>query len=161
MPYIQYGVLDLPLELLLSWIFLLTLIGISVDGDTHVLDLELCLTLPSPDLSGGSAINNLPAMQELQEMQVWSLGLANPLEEGMAIHSSILAWRIPWTEESGGLQFMKSQRVKHDWSDFARIHSPLHTACFHSVLPVSLCEYFSYWSPCHPALLHHHPNPVL
>ena len=70
MPYIQYGVLDLPLELLLSWIFLLTLIGISVDGDTHVLDLELCLTLPSPDLSGGSAINNLPAMQELQEMQV-------------------------------------------------------------------------------------------
>ena len=59
-------------------------------------------------------INNLPAMQELQEMQVRSLGLEDPLEEGMATHSSILAWRIPWTEESGGLQFIGSQRVEHD-----------------------------------------------
>ena len=42
------------------------------------------------------------------------LGQEDPLEEGMAIHSSILAWRIPWTEESGGLQSMGSQRVRHD-----------------------------------------------
>ena len=40
--------------------------------------------------------------------------LGNPLEEGMAIHSSILAWRIPWTEEPGGLQSIRSQRVGHD-----------------------------------------------
>ena len=42
-------------------------------------------------------------------------GQEDPLEEGMATHSSILAWRIPWTEEPGGLQFMGSQRVRHDW----------------------------------------------
>ena len=53
-------------------------------------------------------------MQETQEMQVLSLGQEDPLEEHMATHSSILAWRIPWTKESGGLQFIGSQRVRHD-----------------------------------------------
>ena len=47
---------------------------------------------------GGSAVNNLPEMQEFQEIQVQSLGWEDPLEENMATHSSILAWRIPWTE---------------------------------------------------------------
>ena len=56
-------------------------------------------------------VKNPPAMQETQ---VQSLGWENPLEKGMAIHSSILAWRIPWTEESGRLQSMGSQRVRHD-----------------------------------------------
>ena len=51
---------------------------------------------------GGSAVKN-PAMQELQEMQIQSLGWEDPREEGMATHSSILDWRIPWTEEPGGL----------------------------------------------------------
>ena len=46
-------------------------------------------------------------------MQVRSLGQEDPLEEGMATHSSILAWRIPWTEELGGLQFIGSHRVGH------------------------------------------------
>ena len=50
----------------------------------------------------------------VQETQVCSLGLENPLEESMANHSSVLAWRIPWTEEPGGLQSMGSQRVGHD-----------------------------------------------
>jgi len=63
------------------------------------------------DFPGGSAVKNLPAMQE---MQVQSLGWEDPLEEGMATHSSILAWRIPWTEEPGGLQFIGSQRVRHN-----------------------------------------------
>ena len=49
-----------------------------------------------------------------QEMQVRSLGWEDPLEEGMATHSSILAWRIPWTEEPGRLQSVGSQRVGHD-----------------------------------------------
>ena len=53
-------------------------------------------------------------MQETQETGVRSLGQEEPLEEGMAIHSSILAWRIPWTEEPGGLQSIGLQRVKHD-----------------------------------------------
>ena len=52
---------------------------------------------------GGSAIKNLPAMLEIQEMQVQSLGQEDPLEEGMATHSSVFAWRIPWTEEPGRL----------------------------------------------------------
>ena len=59
-------------------------------------------------------LKNPPAMQELQETWVPSLGLEDPLEEGMATHSSILAWRISWTEEPGGLQSVGSQRVRHD-----------------------------------------------
>ena len=52
--------------------------------------------------------------QVMQETQVSSLGQEDPLEKGMATHSSILAWRIPWTEELDGLQFMVLQRVRHD-----------------------------------------------
>ena len=60
---------------------------------------------------GGSVVKNLPAKQE---MCVRSLGWEDPLEKEMATHSSILAWEIPWTEEAGGLQSMRSQRVRHD-----------------------------------------------
>ena len=60
---------------------------------------------------GGSKVKNLPAMQETR---VLSLGWEIPLEEGMAIHSSILAWRIPWTEKPGELHSMGSQGVGHD-----------------------------------------------
>ena len=56
-------------------------------------------------------VKNLPAMQETW---VQSLGQEDPLEKGMATHSSILAWRILWTEEPSGLQSMGSQRVGHD-----------------------------------------------
>ena len=56
-------------------------------------------------------IKNLPAMLETP---VCFLGQEDPLEKGMATHSSILAWRIPWTEEPGGLQSMGSQRVRHN-----------------------------------------------
>jgi len=51
----------------------------------------------------------------MQETLVWSLGWEDHLEKGMATHSSVLAWRIPWTEEPARLQFMDSQRVGHDW----------------------------------------------
>ena len=50
----------------------------------------------------------------MQEMQILSLGQREPLEEGMAVHSSILAWRISWTEEPGGLQSVGSERVRDD-----------------------------------------------
>jgi len=53
-------------------------------------------------------------MQEMQETQVPSLGGEDPLKEGMATPSSILAWRVAWTEEPGGLQSMGSQRVRRD-----------------------------------------------
>ena len=59
-------------------------------------------------------IKNPPAMQEMQGTQVQSLGWEEPLEEGMATHSSILDWRILWIQEPGRLQSMASQRVKHD-----------------------------------------------
>ena len=49
-------------------------------------------------------------------MQVWALGQEDPLKEKMATHSSILAWEIPWTEEAGGLNFMGSQTVGHNWA---------------------------------------------
>ena len=52
----------------------------------------------------------------MQETQVQSLGWEDILEKGMATHSSILAWRIPWTEEPGGLQSMGSQKVGHNWT---------------------------------------------
>ena len=55
----------------------------------------------------------------MQEPQVHSLGREETLEEEMATHSSILAWRIPWTEEPGGLQFTGLQRDRHDWSNLA------------------------------------------
>ena len=54
-------------------------------------------------------------MQEMQETRIWSLGQ----DESVATCSSILAWRFPWTEESGGLQSILSQRVRHKWSDLA------------------------------------------
>ena len=60
---------------------------------------------------GGSVIKNPPVEQGTQ---VWSLGWKDPLEKEMATHSSILAWKIKWTEEPGGLQSMGSQRVGHD-----------------------------------------------
>ena len=56
-------------------------------------------------------VKNLPA---LQDTRICSLGLEAPLEKGMATHSSILAWRIPWTEESGKLRSMGVQSVRHD-----------------------------------------------
>ena len=61
-----------------------------------------------------SVVKNLPAMQKPQEMWVLSLGWEDPLEEEMANHSSILAWRIPWTEEPGELQSTGSLRVGPD-----------------------------------------------
>ena len=64
----------------------------------------------------------------MQETRVWSLGQEDPLEKHMATHSSILAWRIPWTEEPGRLQSMGLQRVRHNWA--------LSTIFFHTFLPL-------------------------
>ena len=72
------------------------------------MDIRTCMGFP-----GRSVVNNLSA---IQETQVQSLGWEDPLEEGMATHSSIHAWRIPWTEEPVGLQSIGSHRVGHDSS---------------------------------------------
>ena len=66
---------------------------------------------------GGSMVKNLSSMQEMPEMWTPSQGREDPLEEGMAIHSKILAWRIPWTEKPVRLQSIRSQRVRQDRSN--------------------------------------------
>ena len=58
-------------------------------------------------------VKNLPAMQETG---IQSLGQEDPLQKGIATHSRILVWRIPWTEEPDGLQSTGSQRVRHEWA---------------------------------------------
>ena len=85
---------------------------------------------------------NLPAGQETQ---VWSLGREDPLEKEMATHSSILAWKIPWTEEPGRLWSMVSKRVRHDWAtslSLTSISSVIHWL-FSSVL--SSCQFFFFF----------------
>ena len=77
-------------------------------------------------------VKNPPAMQETW---VWSLGWEDLLEEGMATHSSILAWRIPWTEEPGRLESMGLQRVRHDWATKHSIaHGKLWTSLYEEYL---------------------------
>ena len=79
---------------------------------------KLCLTATPWTVDGGfpsgSAVKNLPAMQETEETWVQTVGQKDPLEEEMATHSSILAWRIPRTGEPDRLQFMGSQRVRRE-----------------------------------------------
>ena len=69
-------------------------------------------------------VKNLRAMPEIW---VWSLSREDPLEKEMATHSSILAWRIPWTEEPGRLQSMGSQRVGYNWATNTHKHTHTHT----------------------------------
>ena len=59
-------------------------------------------------------VKNLSAMQETQETRVLPLGREDPVEREMATYSSILAWKVPWTEEPGGIQSNGSQRARHD-----------------------------------------------
>ena len=71
---------------------------------------------PGRGFRGGSVVKNLPSVQE---MRAWSLDQEDPLEEGMATHTSTPAWRVPWTEEPRMFQSIESQRIRHDWSDLA------------------------------------------
>ena len=71
---------------------------------------------------GDSEVKNPLAMQEMQNMWVWSLGQEDLLEVGMATHSSILVGKIPRTEDPGSLRSMGSQKIGHYWSDWAGMH---------------------------------------
>ena len=86
---------------------------------------------------GGSVVKNLPATQEPQETWVQSLGQEDPLEEGMATHSSILAWRIPWTEEPGRLQSIESQ----GWTRLKQLSTHTHTH-----VQVIFCLFVCQWT---------------
>ena len=80
----------------------------------------LQITMHLLGFPGGAVVKNLPAMQETQ---FWPLGQEDPLEEGMATHSSILTWKIPRTEDPGSLQSIALQKVGHDWSNLACKHT--------------------------------------
>ena len=88
----------------------------------HPDDFNLIASLKALGLPGGSAVKNLPVMQETQ---VQSLDWKDLLEEGMATPSGILAWRVLWTEKPDWLQSVGSQRVRHNWNDWACRHEGL------------------------------------
>ena len=69
-------------------------------------------------------------VQKMQQTQVRSLGREDSLKEEMAAHSSILAWEIPWTEEPGGMPFLGSQKVGHDWTTEHGTYSSHHTSLY-------------------------------
>ena len=89
-------------------------------------------------------VKNLPAIQQTQEMQVGTLGQEDSLEEGIATHSSVLVWRISWTEELGRLESKGSRKVGHNW---VTKHGRAHT---HALRVPKLLISFSY----HVSLLH-------
>ena len=91
----------------------------------------------------------LKRLPPMQATWVWSLGWEDPLEKEMATHASILAWRIPWTEELGRLQSTGSQRVGHDWA----ISLSFHFSIFHCIYVAELlypfiCQWASRLLPC-------------
>ena len=85
----------------------------------------------------GSDGKNLPAMQETW---IWSLGWEDSLEEGTVTYSNIFAWKIPRTEEPGGLQSIGSEKVWHNWNDWActRAHTHAYSGFHHSALTKKL-----------------------
>ena len=88
-------------------------------------------------------VKNLPAMQETQ---VWTLGQEDLLEKEMTTHSSILAWRIPWTEKPGRLQSLGSQRARHCWTANTHTHTHTHTHKLKGILLQSTILRFIYFS---------------
>ena len=98
-------------------------------------------------------VKNPPAVWDTW---VQSLGLEDPLEEGMAMHSSILAWRIPWTEEPGRLQFMGSQRVRHNW--VAKHSTAQHRYSYYSFFCLFTDNYSFLWLSKHKSFDQQHTD---
>ena len=96
--------------------------------------ISVCLSLPWSRDRVAQTVKSLPTTRETW---VWSLGQEDPLVKEMATHSSTLAWKIPWMEETGRLQSTGSQRVGHDWAN--SLHFCTHTCCLSrsSALPNS------------------------
>ena len=93
-----------------------------------------------------SKVKNPPAMQEMQEAWVWSLGQEDAPKKGMATYSNILAWRWLWTDVPGGLQSMESQRVRHNWSDLAHTHTTCYCLFVLLNLPESAASIEENWT---------------
>ena len=90
---------------------------------------------------GGASGKELTCQCRKHKTQVRSLGVEDPLEEGMATHSS-LAWRVPWTEEPGGLQSTRSQRVRHDQVTKHRRNLLLELTFLECLLSKCICTYY-------------------
>ena len=88
---------------------------VEVDGSQLAVSFSLQI-LYQLSYQGSLVTQTVKRLSTMRETQVRSLGREDPLEKEMAIHSSITAWKIPWTEEPGRLQSMGSQRVGHDWA---------------------------------------------
>ena len=104
----------------IRWLLWITLLGLNITaqvfaGTNSVISGGIFGHMVSASLVAQRLKRLLPT----RETRVWSLGWEDPLEKEMATHSSLLAWRSPWTEEERGLQSAGSQRVWHDWSDLA------------------------------------------
>ena len=96
-------------------------------------------------------VKNLPPMQETQ---VQFLGQEDPVEKGIATHFSILAWRIPWTEEPGGLQSRGSQRVRYNWVTLSHTHT-------HWRVLYNFPVHYVWTSPGQPDILLHKKSGVI
>ena len=97
-------------------------------------ELVIFLSTSPVGFPGGTMGRESYCQCRRQETQIWSLGWEDPLEEGMATHCSTLAWTIPWTEGRGGLQSIGSQRVGHDWRDWAHTYVRGKSCCCICVL---------------------------
>ena len=152
----------------LGCFYLLAIVNIAALNTGKQISIELLLSIfgryilrsgiaesysNSMGFPSGSAVKNLPGIQELQFR---SLGREDPLEESMATHYNILAWRIPWTEEPGGLHPIGSQRVRHNWSKLS-MHAgmvilyliswntciPVADSCWCMAKPIQYCKVIS------------------
>ena len=84
-------------------------------------------------------------MSAMQDTQDWSLGREDQLEKELATYSSILAWKIWWTEEPGRLQSMVSQRVRHNWLNWAHAHTCIFTSVAYLVIFTSKFQFIFAW----------------
>ena len=119
-----------------------------------VLSLLQFFALSKLQVGASRVIQWLKYLTAMQELQIWFLGLEDPLEQGIVTHSSILAWRIPWTEQPGGLQSMGLQRVGQNWSYWAPMHALQVFTCAKWETPVETeGREKEYWVPIYHHLL--------
>ena len=104
-----------PLPAVLKMVSFLIIFRLTTLFENNLKCLWVIMSKGFSGVKGFSGKESACQFKKMQEMWVWSLGWEDPLEEEMAIHSSILVWRIPWTEEPGGYSLWR-RRVRYDWA---------------------------------------------